>query len=104
MQFLRETAKLILLNEPRSIPTSRHRSENAPRHSIPQEGALEYVEPDKPAGFREEMSGGMPGLPSDYEIILAAPHSGAEEAKASIDGTDLEVDMVLIDGRWWITR
>lgn len=65
------------------------------------DAALEYVDPEMAADFREAMSGGLPSMPSDYEVIVYAE---GNEAEADITGTDLEVDMVLIDGRWWITR
>ena len=65
------------------------------------EAALQYVDPEMAADFREAMSGGMPNMPSDYEVIVMAQ---GDVAEASITGADLEVDMVLVDGRWWITR
>ena len=27
-----------------------------------------------------------------------------DHAEASITGADMEVDMMLVDGRWWITK
>jgi limonene-1,2-epoxide hydrolase len=63
--------------------------------------ALQYVDPEMAADFREAMSSGMPNLPSDYEVIVMAQEDHAE---ASITGADLEVDMILVDGSWWITR
>lgn len=65
------------------------------------EAALEHVDPDMAADFREAMSEGMPSMPSDYEVIVMAQ---GDEAEASITGSDLEVDMILVDGRWWVTR
>lgn len=65
------------------------------------EAALEHVLPEQAEDFRNAMSGGMPDMPDDYEVIVMAQ---GEEAEASITGSDLEVDMVLVDGRWWITR
>ena len=65
------------------------------------EGALEHVDPDMADDFREAMSGGMPSMPPDYEVMVMAQ---GDEAEASVTGADLEVDMIQIDGRWWITR
>ena len=65
------------------------------------ERALEYVDPEMVADFREAMSGGMPSMPSDYEVMVMTQ---GDEAEASVTGADLEVDMILADGRWWITR
>lgn len=63
------------------------------------DAAIIFVLPEQAADFREAMSGGMPRMPSDYEVMVMAQ---GDEAEASITGADMEVDMVLVDGRWWI--
>jgi len=65
------------------------------------EAALEYVDPELAGDFREAMSGGMPDMPGDFEVVVMAQ---GDQAEASIPGVDMEVDMILVDGRWWITR
>lgn len=65
------------------------------------ESAIAYVHPDQAADFRNSMSGGMPGLPGDYQVVVLAQQDHAE---ASIPGAGIEVDLVLEEGRWWVTR
>lgn len=65
------------------------------------DAALEYVDPEMVSAFRSAMSGGMPSLPSDYEVMVMTE---GNEAEANVTGADLEIDMVLIDGEWWVTR
>ncbi len=65
------------------------------------DAALEYVDPEMVSDFRSAMSGGMPSFPSDYEVMVMTE---GDEAEANVTGADLEIDMVLIDGEWWVTR
>lgn len=65
------------------------------------DAAIEHVQPEQAADFREAMIGGMPDLPSDWDVIVMRQ---GDRARASISGTDLEVDMLLVDGRWWFAR
>mgnify|MGYP001090451487 CR=1 FL=1 len=63
------------------------------------DSAVIFILPEQAADFRQAMSGGMPSMPSDYEVMVMAQ---GDRAEAFITGADMEVDMVLVDGRWWI--
>jgi hypothetical protein len=65
------------------------------------DSAIEYVLPEQAADFREAMSGGMPNLPSDYDVVVMAQ---GDQAEASLTGTSLEVDMIRVEGEWWISN
>ncbi len=65
------------------------------------EGAVMWVVPGQQEDFRSAMEAGMPDLPGDYEVVVMA--QGAQ-AEASIAGMEMEVEMELIDGRWWVGR
>lgn len=65
------------------------------------DSAVEYVLPEQAADFREAMSGGMPPMPADYEVVVMVQ---GDHAEASIVGASLEVDMSLVDGRWWMSN
>ncbi|MBD3279047.1 MAG: hypothetical protein GF388_12170 [Candidatus Aegiribacteria sp.] len=65
------------------------------------DAALEYVDPEMASDFRSAMSGGLPSLPSDYEVMVLTE---GDEAEANVTGANLDIDLVLIDGEWWVTR
>lgn len=65
------------------------------------EGAALWVLPEQRQGFTAEMAGVDLALPDDYEVVVFTDNIRGE---ASIAGTDIEMDMRMEDGRWWIQR
>lgn len=63
--------------------------------------AARWVLPEQQEGFLAAMQEESFELPDDYEVVVMAQ---GEYAGASIVGTEIGVDMDLVDGRWWISN
>jgi hypothetical protein len=63
------------------------------------EAAAAWVLPEQQEGFREAMVDELPDLRDGYEVVVLAQ---GDQAEASVAGCEIEVDMKLVDGRWWI--
>jgi hypothetical protein len=63
--------------------------------------AARWVLPEQQEGFLAAMQEESFELPDEYEVVVMAQ---GEYAGASIVGTEIGVDMDLVDGRWWISN
>lgn len=63
------------------------------------DAAAAWVLPEQQQGFRDAMVDELPDLPGGYEVVVLAQ---GDQAEASVAGCEIEVDMKLVDGRWWI--
>lgn len=64
--------------------------------------AASFVIEDERADFLSFAGdGGLPAIPADFQLTTRVE---GESGRAEVDGSRFDVDLVLQNGRWWITK